>query len=239
MENTKSQSFKDSFLRIWKMNHISPASVSELNELLRNNLYWANGKNIKLDHLHATGAKSRWEYENIWGIYLTNPESAWMGLWMSVTDRTKIPKRNISYVCPQNDLDDFIGQVRIFIPEGDDIRTAFCESESYLYLVDPHHYDHYPTIDLMEIPLERKVDSLVEQGFYQKEVERKGEKQTNLFYSGGSTIVKVDSWQIALVNIPRMIPDIEVSISSEIIWELYLTRVSRASGESLEEYVSE
>ncbi|MBI2637652.1 MAG: hypothetical protein HYW88_02010, partial [Candidatus Sungbacteria bacterium] len=72
-------------------------SVVALNELLHHNNYFANGKNFPVTHLYETSANSRWPYENIWGIYLTKPHYAWMALWMSITSRTRLKKRQVKY----------------------------------------------------------------------------------------------------------------------------------------------
>lgn len=62
------------------MESVQPKTIEDLSKILeRNNLY-ANGKNIPIEFLYETVARSRWDRENIWGIYLTQPSYAWMGL---------------------------------------------------------------------------------------------------------------------------------------------------------------
>ena len=81
-------------------------SIEDLQELLKNNCYWANGKSFPVNHLHATGAQSRWEYENVYGIYLTQPHFAWMAMWMGSTNRETVQKRNLTYIIPKTENND-------------------------------------------------------------------------------------------------------------------------------------
>lgn len=117
--------------------------IAELNSILEGIEYWANGKNFKVDHLHDTKASSRWELENIFGIYLTKPEYAWMALWMAVTSRKNLKKRHLRYFVPKTSQGDFIGKIEIF-SEGDNVADFFCE-KAYLYLFDKKKYEDIPT----------------------------------------------------------------------------------------------
>lgn len=107
----------------------SVGTVQELGDILSRNTSFANGKNRPLDHLHATGACSRFVHENIYGIYFTNEDHAWMALWIAVTDRTKVRKRNITYVRPNEN--DAIGGVAVYSP--DTSLDVFCDDGAFIY----------------------------------------------------------------------------------------------------------
>ncbi len=208
------------------MEKIAVNTIDDLDGILRNNTCWANGKNYKIDDLHSTGANSRWLYENIWGIYLTDASHAWMALWMAVTDRIKIKKRDITYVRPRSDS---IGRIAVFA-EG---REGLFVDEAYLYFFRPRQCRE---IDLRKIQ-DNKLQKLLELGFVEKEIRKNGRLQKNYFPPDSKPcIVRVDSWQIALVNCQKIRPDIELVVKNNLILELS-SRVSFSEGPSTENYI--
>lgn len=215
------------------MRTVSIETCAELNDNLLGNTFWANGKNFSVDHLHATISESRWEYENIHGIYLTNENYAWMALWMAVSNRGALRKRHISYI-KSSQSSDAVGSIELFTelqPE-----EALC-NEAYLYLVDPEGFDDADIVDIREVPKANKVERLLDQGFERRLVERKGIlKQGVVDLSEKERIVLVDEWQVALTNITEIVPDTELAIRRTAIAEL-AGRVSLTNSEVGEDYI--
>lgn len=215
------------------MKTISIETAAELNGALIDNKYWANGKNFSVDHLHSTISKSRWEYENIHGIYLTNENYAWMGLWMAVSNRNALRKRHISYIKPDLPTD-ALGSIELFTDL--EPQAALCE-EAYLYLVDPIELHDAEVVDIRAVAKPNKVESLLGHGFERQEVMRKGGLQAGVVdVTEKKRVVLVDEWQVALTNTPDIIPDTELAIRRSAIAEL-VGRVSVTSLEVGEDYI--
>lgn len=199
------------------MRSLSIETVESLNQAFRENPGWANGKNFPVDHLHATVAESRWEYENIHGIYLTNEPHAWMALWMAVTNRNILRKRHIGYMRP-TEADDSLGRIKLFTqtPAVDNL----CQS-AYVYIFNPSTFQDRETVDVSAVPKEDKVPLLLENGFERQEVERRGKLYDGLVdITGKSRVIHVDEWQIALTNSPDIIPDTELAVRQNAIKQL-------------------
>ncbi|TAL49830.1 hypothetical protein EPN81_04515 [Patescibacteria group bacterium] len=105
----------------------------DLQDLLARNQAYANGKNSPVAHLYATVATSRFDIENIFGIYLTRPAYAWMALWMAVTNREVLRKRHLTYYAPRDG--DSIGSIAV---GGTDVSLGdlLCD-QAFLYLFEP------------------------------------------------------------------------------------------------------
>lgn len=218
-----------------KTKQIEIKTLNELNSFLEKTYFWANGKNIKIDHLHTTCAESPRKYENLCAIYLTKPNYAWMGVWMAVTSRNKLRKRNLRYIKPDSLQEDHIGSLEIF-SEKEDLEDCFCE-QAFLYFFDPEKYKEIRVIDCSNVPLIDKIAYLKSKGFEDASFERKGELYpTYKFPSNEKVIVLVDEWQVALVNIERIVPDIEVYLGRGIIRELQ-GRVIKASSAVDDNYI--
>ncbi|OGZ65760.1 MAG: hypothetical protein A2822_04435 [Candidatus Staskawiczbacteria bacterium RIFCSPHIGHO2_01_FULL_41_41] len=210
-------------------------SIEGLNGFLKNNRYWANGKSFPVDHLHATGAQSRWEYENVYGIYLTQPHFAWMAMWMGSTDRERVQKRNLTYVRPENG--DWIGAIRIYSLDSG-VKELYSKNGCFLYLFDPENYKEAQTIDLQKLSAQEKISYLLNNNFSRKEITRKGKSQSNIVSESlERTIIEIDSWQMTLVNVDVIRPDIEVHVESEVLKNLYGQRVLPANEISTENYI--
>lgn len=216
----------------------SVRTESELNDFLGNNKYWANGKNFRVDHLHATGAISRWEYENIYGIYLTHPEYAWMAVWMAIVDRNKFRKRNITYFKPSGS-GDLIGSISIFLENGKTLPDPiYSDKGAFIYFEDPAKHDALDLIDISNVDKTSKLLELSKYGFVQKTINRRGSIQQNYFLpSGHQALVNIDDWQIALVGVNRLVPCLELQIPKPLLNEIISKRVSQAPQLSSEDYI--
>jgi hypothetical protein len=215
------------------MRTISINTAAELNDALKNTTGWANGKNFPVDHLHATVAESRWEYENIHGIYLTNEQHAWMGLWMALSNRNVLRKRHISYIKPTSP-EDALGNIELFtvLPPED----ILCDS-AYVYLINPPRLCDREIVDIRNVPKQNKVETLLKAGFERQQITRRGRQQPGVVDTTGTErLVLVDEWQIALTNIPDIIPDTELAIRRAAIAEL-VGRVSVINSEVGEDYI--
>jgi hypothetical protein len=210
------------------METIPVNSIDDLETLLSKNCLYANGKNMQIDHLHATGAVSRFDRENMYGIYVARPEYAWMAVWMGVVDRKKSKKRDITYCRPRSP--DVIGSIRLYA-EHDISRDHLCE-ESFVYLLDVRAYP------AMDIRSEDNHPRITDAGFQNRLWRHHGTEQENYVHvSDLPMIVHVDFWQSVLVNVPRIIPTQELHLGKGLIDELFRTRVTAAPGISGEEYV--
>lgn len=212
----------------------------ELNDFLKDNHFWANGKSFRVDHLHATGAQSRWDYENIYGIYLTNPEHAWMAVYMALIDRNKFRKRAITYFRPQEESQDYLGRIAIFQESDDQITSDQVVSPegAFIYLEDPLKHDELDCIDVSEVAKDAKLTELVKQGFGLKTFRRRGILQQNYFLSNNrQALVNIDEWQVALTGVENIFPSVELHIPPSLALELADRRISQAAGLSPENYI--
>jgi len=219
------------------------ATVHDLNCALRDNSYWARGTNYPVEHLPATGATSRWEHENIYGIYMTVPNQSWMALWMGATKRRQVRKRHLWYVRPDTKANDYIGKIRIYEPNEIPDENIFCkEHGAYLYLVNPERFKDCEKLDLKGTDNSEKIKRLSSHGFLAKKVWcTDSVLKTNYYHKNhgkpGSCVVEADDWQIALVNVPRVMPDVELFITPDVVNELAKTRTSRSAEEPGEKYI--
>jgi hypothetical protein len=183
--------------------------------------YWANGKNIQVDHLHQTGANSRFPKENIYGIYLADEQHAWMAFWMAVTDRELVRKRSLRYIASGG-----VGHLEV-----DSDAPGILRSQAYLYLFDPPQ--ELARIDIRGIP--NPDEAMRESGFEMREVIRHGVGQQN-YFSPSPSIVHVDNWQLAITGIPEIYPDAELVLTRSLI-EQVRDRVQRTADEIGENYL--
>lgn len=196
-------------------------SIKECNALLKDNSFWANGKNFHVEHLYPTAASSRWPSENLWGIYLAKPRFAWMALWMAITDRKKIKKRQIKYFPPKIFGDDCAGKIAVFNPENIGLNDILCRN-ARLYLFNPAPFNELPKIYLSKTDDEdTKMDTLTGCGFVYRMVVCRGKIYQAYIKEGKEKmIVDVDRWQIALLNAGDLMPDKEVILGENLIKEL-------------------
>lgn len=200
------------------MKTTSIGSLESINSKLAAERKWANGKNFPVDHLHATIAGSRWDYENIFGIYLTNESHAWMALWMAVSNRNTLRKRQLSYRRPTQG-NDSLGSVEIYSKTP---ATELTCDTGYVYLFDPAIYRaDRQIVNISEVPKSRKAAALVENGFEWQTIERRGKGMPALVdLSNDPRVVIVDDWQVALTNTANVIPDEELIIERPAIEQL-------------------
>jgi hypothetical protein len=192
------------------MKSIEILNIAELNSFLHQNKDYANGKNIRVDHLYETTANSRWNYENLWGIYLTNSDYAWMALWMAMTSRGKIKKRQIRYIAP-NRKNDFIGSIEIYNPDHLKLEDIFSQ-EAYLYFFNVNSHPNIEVLDFTKDP------NLFINRFILDQIEKRGITQD--YYKplfSGKVLVKIDDWQVALINYKKIIPTQEIILGKGLI----------------------
>jgi hypothetical protein len=211
-------------------------SIEECNGLLKKNSMFANGKNIRVTSLYETSAKSRWDYENLWGIYLAKPEFAWMALWIAITSRTSLRKRQIKYIPPQTEKGDYIGKISIYNPENIELEKIFSR-EAYIYLFNNKQFLNFSLFDISDANKEEKGPEIFRNGFVRDTVIRRGrEYKTIVKHQAVPTLVDIDEWQVAVIGIPEIVPDIEVVITAELIKELE-SRITWSPAEVGEEYI--
>ena len=190
----------------------------ELNALLAERRYCANGKNLPAEHLYETVAASRWPCENLLGVYLTNPDHAWMAVWMAVTKRDRLRKRQLRYLRPAVAAGEHIGRIEIYNPDHAAKAELFCE-RAFLYLFDPGRFADASVVDVSG---ERdKVAALERRGFRFQAVERRGWARNG--YAPDSSlkqVVIVDAWQMAVVNYGSLVPDVRVTLAEDLISRL-------------------
>jgi hypothetical protein len=201
------------------METIEVTSQAGLQEFLNQNRAYVNGKNGRVTHLHATVAESRFEIENIQGIYLARPEFAWMAVWMAVTDRTKLRKRHLCYQMPNGA--DRVGRLMIGgLKEQTEPRDLLC-SQAFLYLFEPALL---PTrvLDIARESEQDRLTSLVARGYSWQEIERHGRMRRALVppVNEPPTILELDVWQVAVVQMPQLVPSIEVVLSGDVVKDL-------------------
>lgn len=196
-------------------------SVESCNKFLKTNRYLTNGKNFRVNHLYATAANSRWCYENLWGIYLAKPQFAWMALWIAITSRSQLKKRQVRYFSPKIIRQDFIGRISIFNPQNIGLIDILCK-KAYIYLFDPDEFDNFFRLDISNIRAsDEKERVLIRNGFQQKVIKRRGRNYNTWMHSLKTPlIVDIDGWQIAVVNVEKIMPRIEVTITKRLIQEL-------------------
>ncbi|HEU0050857.1 MAG TPA: hypothetical protein VFQ60_02250 [Patescibacteria group bacterium] len=196
--------------------------LDQLSVFLRENeRYAANGKNFSVDHLYATAAKSRFEYENLLGIYLTHPAYTWMAVWMAVTNRQILRKRQLEYYRPNHRLGDMIGKLGLFLHGQTKVPCDALVSTAYIYLFDLDAVGPMLVTDLRLLPSKEKMQALQRLGF-----------SWQLFYRRNRVIralapvdtergyVLIDEWQLAVVNVPYLMPAIELVLTEPLIREL-------------------
>jgi hypothetical protein len=212
-------------------------TIVDLNAFLAQNTHWANGKNIALDHLHQTGAQSRWMRENIYGIYLTQPDYTWMAVWMAITDRTKAAKRNLTYVRPQYAHGDYIGELLLYT---EDQSPAHCMHDCYLYTIDPAPFSQHEIVDIRSIADTDLVATLTARSIEEQTIIRHQQPQRNYAsIKPEPRIVLIDEWQLTITGVPIIIPEKEIVLSANLIAELYATRVTPTNTISTQHYLQE
>lgn len=212
-------------------------SLESCNDFLRDNIMFSNGKNFRLKFLYATSAKSRWDYENLWGIYLAKPGFSWMALWIAVTSRTAIKKRQIKYLAPKIGEGDHVGSVAIYNPENIGLDKIFLD-EAYLYLFDPDNFLAFPRLDILSINKAEKGSEILQNGFQRVTIDRRGKKYSTIARQQESPLfVDIDEWQVAVVGVPEMVPSTEVIITGELIKEM-ASRIIWSAEEIGEEYIA-
>ncbi|MFO0719019.1 MAG: HAD family phosphatase [Candidatus Paceibacterota bacterium] len=194
------------------MEILKPQTLEDLNKILCGNRLYANGKNKKVDHFYETVANSKWSLENLWGIYLAKPEYVWMALWMAVTSREKLKKRQIRYILPKEG--DCIGSVEIYNPDKLNLDDIFSK-EAYLYLFELDKYQDVEIVDLYKDP------NLIDDFFSVEKVEKRGVVQDCFVPKfKNKAVIVFDSWQVALTNFEKIIPDKEIVLTDNLIKEL-------------------
>lgn len=74
-------------------------------------------------------------------------------------------------------------------------------------------------------------------GFVQHTWKRHDELQKNYFYASSQpSLIRIDDWQVAFVNIKRIVPDVELFIRPELVLTLK-ERVMKAASISGEKYI--
>jgi len=211
-------------------------SFESCQRLLEMNRCFANGKNIQVDLLYATSANSRWPYENIWGVYLAKPQFAWMALWMAVTSRSRLQKRQVRYFIPKTAEGDYIGKIAIYNPQNLS-RQEVVQEKAYLYLFDPVSFQGLPRLDISDQPKSAKKTALIRSGFEQKIVKRREKTYSALVNSSGSSLlVDIDEWQVAIVGPEEVVPSIEVVLDRELTRQL-VKRIQWSDEEIGEDYI--
>ena len=213
-------------------------SLESCNTLLQENSYLANGKNFRVNHLYATSAKSRWPHENIWAIYLAKPQFAWMALWMAMTSRNQLKKRQIRYIRPEAAAGDYIGRIEIFNPQNINPTDLLCQ-EAYLYLFDPEILRGFARLDISNIGGgTNKQESLLNSGFKCRAIRQRGKHYDAFVYSqSDNLIVDIDEWQAAIVSVEKIVPNIEVILTRTLIEQL-ATRIQWLEEEVGEDYIA-
>lgn len=190
----------------------------DLNALLAERRWYANGKNFPVDQLHETIAVSRWPRENLLGIYLTNPEHAWMAVWMAVTRRDCLRKRQLRYRRPATGNNDCLGRLEIYSPETVKIPALLAE-RAHLHLFDSTRFRDLPILDISGADGGTAALELL--GFRRHEVSRRGWKRNGyVLESGAPALVVIDAWQVAVVNQNALVPDVRVALEPELISRL-------------------
>jgi hypothetical protein len=203
------------------MNRKALNCIESCNTFLKSNTYFSNGKNFCVSQLCETSAKSRLPHENLLGIYLAKPRFTWMALWLAVTSRAHLKKRQVNYFRPDVAGGDFVGRAGIFNPQKLPSEAVFCQ-KAYLYLIDPSATLELPRLDISGIKSTHdKETMLLRNGFRKETIVRPGENYVTYIPSfTEKLLVDIDEWQVAVVNIKGMIPDAEIVIEQNTIRQL-------------------
>lgn len=197
------------------------ASLDGLNCLLRGNLLYANGKNFRVDHLHATAAESRFAYENLLGIYLTDPKHAWMAVWMAVANREVLKKRQLEYCRPAADSKDRIGRLSIHLPGADHLPENVLVEKAYVNFFDLTAMDGLYFTEVNWCAGRQRLTILQGLDFDPKPLELRGRTVTAWAPDHERPMaIKLDAWQVVVVNVPRLIPTVEAELQPSLISEL-------------------
>ncbi len=203
-------------MKIKRVNILTP---TQLNSLLKENNFWTNGKNFRATCLHTTCAESTREYENLWGIYVTKPDYAWMAVWMAITSRKNLKKRHLRYIRPNTNKGDYIGNLEIY-SKKESISNYLCE-EAFIYLFNPIKYQGIKKIDCSKISSKKFISYIKNVGFENGFFDKEGKIYNTYKFSSPQKIIMIlDEWQIALINFKRITPDIEVHLGKNVIIEL-------------------
>ena len=214
-------------------------SIDECNMFLKLNSAYANGKNLRVEHLYATGAdKSPRAYESLWGIYLSKPQFAWMALWMAVLSRTKLKKRQIKYIRPDYSRGDHIGCVQIFNPQELKPKEVLCE-EAWLHLFNSKLL---PPARIMDIEAAgdagAKIESLIALGFTLQEVHKRNKiYQVYLAPTDERLLIHLDEWQTVLIGVETLSPNMIITLQPTLIYELR-TRISFVATAISDDYLA-
>ncbi len=197
------------------MKNLTITSESELQELLRMNSAYANGKNVRVSHLYATAAQSRFAFENIFGIYLTRPMAAWMAVWIAITDREKLRKRHLRYHAPRGT--DAIGSIAIGGSGFDDAKMCF-RSEAFLYLFERTSLPSNRK-DLSKRGEEGLMEDLFSRGYAWKAIERRGCTRRAFLppEQEPPSLLELDEWQAVAVGVPTLVPNTEVLLTGALL----------------------
>jgi hypothetical protein len=195
---------------------ITVHTEADLQRLLSLNRAYANGKNVRVTHLYATAAQSRFPAENIFGIYLTRPAYVWMAVWMAVTDRLRLQKRRLQYVTPKGD--DHIGTLLIGGITQNTHPREWLRTEAYLYLFGPVRLPQ-ETLEFSDQEEPVLFAALARRGYRWQNIERKGSVRRALVPPPGDPqmIIGIDRWQVAVVNVPTLVPTIEIILTESVI----------------------
>lgn len=208
-------------------------TIDGLQRLLSEKRYCANGKNYPVNHLYDTAAESRWPRENLWGIYLTNPEHAWMALWMAVTSRSGLKKRHLRYLRPT--AGDSIGRIEIYNPARAALEDLLL-SRAYLYLFDPSRFAGIGALDLSAAA--DSSATLEKSGFTLQTITKGAKVRRGYVHASPERkVVLIDAWQVALVNFGMLVPDLEVVLHREVIEDLR-ARIGFADTEISRDYLA-
>lgn len=195
-------------------------SLGDLNVLLANNCIPANGKNMAVDQLYPTAASSRWPHENIWGVYLAKPTHAWMAVWMAVTSRQCLRKRQLGYIRPEPKRGDHVGRVVVYNPQHEMIPDLLA-GEPHLYLFDPEPLSHLPRAQLVWPDPQLRGSTLQLLGFRWQEIHRRGRTYRALVHPHiRPMVVDLDEWQIAVAGEMVLIPTVDIVLSPKLVLEL-------------------
>jgi len=144
-----------------------------------------------------------------------------MALWLAITSRAHLRKRQVNYIRPDLTGGDCVGRAAIFNPQELPVEAVFCQ-KAYLYLFDPGTIMELPRLDISGIESsEDKEAALVRNGFRKEAVLCSGERYatfTPSFTEG--LLVDIDEWQVAVINVKEMIPDAEIVLQDSTIQQL-------------------
>ncbi|HLD21204.1 MAG TPA: hypothetical protein VJB64_03865 [Patescibacteria group bacterium] len=197
------------------MNCETVSCERDLQNLLARNHAYANGKNTPVAHLYATAATSRFDIENIFGIYLTRPTYAWMALWMAVTNRAVLRKRHLTYYTPQEG--DSIGSIGV---GGTDLslEQLLCD-QAFLYLFEPDALPKTETDFFPDTSAEEAQKELLARGYSWNQIERRDQTRRTLMppQDQQPSTIGLDAWQVVCVGVPQLVPSMSVVLRGNLI----------------------